>query len=114
VALKRRATLDDVTGVSLDRIASDGFEWVWMLGVGSAFAVADYVVYRDFGGPAALERFRKRLAERGIRLMLDFVPNHTAIDHAWARQHRGGPRPGAPQRIGRARVPAGHETKDPW
>jgi hypothetical protein len=54
---------------------------------GSPFAVTDYVVNRDFGGPAALEGFRKRLDGRGLRLMLDFVPNHTALDHPWAREH---------------------------
>jgi Alpha amylase, catalytic domain len=54
---------------------------------GSPFAVTDYVVNRDFGGPSALERLRKRLAGRGLGLMLDFVPNHTALDHPWAREH---------------------------
>ena len=54
---------------------------------GSPFAVREYVVNRDFGGPAALEGFRKRLGERGLRLMLDFVPNHTALDHPWVREH---------------------------
>ena len=54
---------------------------------GSPFAVTEYVVNRDFGGPRALEGFRKRLAERGIKLMLDFVPNHTALDHPWVRSH---------------------------
>ena len=54
---------------------------------GSPFAVSEYVVNRDFGGPRALERFRKRLAERGIKLVLDFVPNHTAIDHPWVHTH---------------------------
>jgi hypothetical protein len=53
---------------------------------GSPFAVRDYVVHRDLGGPRALERFRARLAERGVRLMLDFVPNHTALDHPWSRE----------------------------
>ena len=53
---------------------------------GSPFAIRDYVAHRDFGGSAALERFRQRLAKRGVRLMLDFVPNHTALDHAWARR----------------------------
>ena len=54
---------------------------------GSPFAVREYVVHRDFGGPGALERFRRRLAERGAKLMLDFVPNHTALDHPWVREH---------------------------
>jgi len=45
---------------------------------GSPFAIREYVVHRDFGGPGALARFRARLAARGIRLMLDFVPDHTA------------------------------------
>ena len=26
-------------------------------------------------------------AQRGLRLMLDFVPNHTAPDHPWVREH---------------------------
>jgi glycosidase len=54
---------------------------------GSPFAVREYVVHRDFGGPAALARLRQRLDKRGVRLMLDFVPNHTAPDHPWVRQH---------------------------
>jgi glycosidase len=120
-ALRRPATLDDVPDATLDRIARDGFEWVWLLGIwqtgeagreislhepqfraeyhellgeftdadvsGSPFAVQQYVVNREFGGPAALRRLRARLAERDLRLMLDFVPNHTAPDHPWVRQH---------------------------
>ena len=54
---------------------------------GSPFAVREYVVHRDFGGPEALARLRARLAARGVKLMLDFVPNHTALDHAWVREH---------------------------
>jgi len=52
---------------------------------GSCFAVADYRVHDDFGGNAALERLRQRLRSRGLRLILDFVPNHTAPDHPWVR-----------------------------
>jgi hypothetical protein len=54
---------------------------------GSPFAVQDYVVNREYGGPHALAELRKRLADRGVRLMLDFVPNHTALDHPWTREH---------------------------
>jgi hypothetical protein len=54
---------------------------------GSPFAVQGYTVHADFGGDDALARFRARLHHRGLRLMLDFVPNHTALDHPWAWQH---------------------------
>jgi glycosidase len=119
--LGRPATLDDVSDATLDGVAADGFDWIWLLGVwqtgpagrdvarttpelqheyrellpdfteadvgGSPFAVSDYVVDRDLGGRPALARLRARLAERGLRLMLDFVPNHTALDHPWVRTH---------------------------
>ncbi|HSA54588.1 MAG TPA: alpha-amylase family glycosyl hydrolase [Gemmatimonadaceae bacterium] len=120
-AIGRRATLDDVWDATLDEIARDGFDWIWLLGVwqtgeagrhvsrtqpewqheyrellpdftpddvsGSPFAVREYVVAQEFGGPRALDGLRQRLAERDVRLMLDFVPNHTALDHPWAREH---------------------------
>jgi hypothetical protein len=54
---------------------------------GSGFAIAAYEVDDALGGKAALAAFRGRLAARGIRLMLDFVPNHTALDHPWVRTH---------------------------
>jgi hypothetical protein len=54
---------------------------------GSGFAIAAYEVADALGGKAALAAFRARLAARGIRLMLDFVPNHTALDHPWVRAH---------------------------
>jgi glycosidase len=54
---------------------------------GSPFAVRAYTAHADFGGEAALARFRDRLRRRGVRLMLDFVPNHTALDHPWVWGH---------------------------
>jgi glycosidase len=54
---------------------------------GSGFAVADYKVNPDLGGPEALARLRVRLAQRGLFLMLDFVPNHMALDCAWLPEH---------------------------
>jgi hypothetical protein len=54
---------------------------------GSCFAVTGFTVHADLGGNAALERLRERLRRRGLRLMLDFVPNHTAPDHPWVAEH---------------------------
>ena len=52
--------------------------------IGSAYCVKDYRVDERLGGPDGLAQARRQLAERGMRLILDFVPNHVAADHAWA------------------------------
>ncbi len=54
---------------------------------GSGFAINGYTVHPTLGGDAALARLRDRLRDRGLRLMLDFVPNHTALDHPWVEDH---------------------------
>jgi glycosidase len=54
---------------------------------GSGFAITGYTVHPDLGGEAALARLRQRLRTRGLRLILDFVPNHTALDHPWVEDH---------------------------
>jgi hypothetical protein len=54
---------------------------------GSGFAIAGYTVDRRLGGDEALARLRERMRNRGLRLMLDFVPNHTALDHPWVEEH---------------------------
>lgn len=52
----------------------------------SPYAVAEYVVTDELGGNAALAEFRARLADVGLKLVLDFVPNHTGLDHPWLRE----------------------------
>jgi len=119
--LGRAATLDDIADAALDRLAEQGFDWVWFLSVwqtglagqqvsrhhsewrqefaatlpdlreediaGSGFAITGYTVHPALGGDAALARLRQRLRQRGLRLMLDFVPNHTGLDHPWVEEH---------------------------
>jgi glycosidase len=55
--------------------------------VGSPYCVRRYEVDKHFGGPEGLARARQELAKRNIRLILDFVPNHTAQDHPWVTAH---------------------------
>ena len=54
---------------------------------GSGFAITGYTVHNDLGEDAALARLRKRLKQRGLKLMLDFVPNHMGLDHPWVEDH---------------------------
>jgi hypothetical protein len=57
--------------------------------IGSAYCVRDYVVDARFGGPEALAVARERLAAKGLRLILDYVPNHVAPDHPWVTSRPG-------------------------
>jgi hypothetical protein len=54
---------------------------------GSPYAVQAYTVARSLGGGKALDGLRRKLERRGLGLVLDFVPNHTARDHRWVRTH---------------------------
>jgi glycosidase len=54
---------------------------------GSGFAITGYTVHQSLGGDAALARLRERLKQRGLALMLDFVPNHMGLGHPWIEDH---------------------------
>jgi glycosidase len=104
--------LTEVGDAVLDELARLGVTWLWLMGiwptgprsrgearvlapqydealpgwtdddlVGSPYAIAAYEV--GFGGDAALAALRARLSARGIRVLLDFVPNHVGLDHPW-------------------------------
>ena len=51
--------------------------------VGSPYSVYYYQVDKNIGGIDGLTRIRKRLAEKQIKLILDYVPNHVSIDSLW-------------------------------
>ncbi|MCW2512923.1 MAG: alpha amylase catalytic region [Mycobacterium sp.] len=55
--------------------------------VGSPYCVRRYEVDPHLGGRSALAAARSALADRGLSLILDFVPNHVAPDHPWTTSH---------------------------
>jgi hypothetical protein len=55
--------------------------------IGSAYCVRGYKVAGRFGGRKGLAAARAALAQRGVRLLVDFVPNHVAPDHPWLTDH---------------------------
>ncbi|MCK9219042.1 MAG: alpha-amylase family glycosyl hydrolase [Bacteroidales bacterium] len=54
--------------------------------IGSPYCVKRYMVDEHLGGTVGLSIFREKLASRGIKLILDFVPNHLAHDHPWVSE----------------------------
>jgi len=57
--------------------------------LGSPYAVHRYSVDPRFGGREGLAAFRSRLARRGMKLILDYVPNHVAVDNPWTTEAPG-------------------------
>ncbi len=85
----------------LDSLQSLGVTTVWLMPIhptgvegrkgdalGSPYAIRDYyAVNPDYG---TLEDFQSLVAathDRGMKLILDFVANHTAPDNAWTTEH---------------------------
>ncbi|MBV8115505.1 MAG: alpha-amylase, partial [Silvibacterium sp.] len=55
--------------------------------VGSPYCIHRYTVDPHFGGPEGLAAARRELSRRGMKLILDWVPNHVAPDHPWVADH---------------------------
>jgi Alpha amylase, catalytic domain len=85
-----RATLDDLSESDV---------------IGSAYSIHRYEVDSRFGGRDGLAAARRALADRGVRLLVDFVPNHVAPDHGWLVEHPEYFVQGTPDDV--ARDPAG-------
>ena len=71
----REAFLQHVTTVTPEDIAS------------SPYSIPSYTVNETLGGETELLTFREKLHACGIKLMLDFVPNHLALDNAFLPEH---------------------------
>ena len=79
ISLRNPGLLEDFKRALPDFVAEDN--------VGSPYCVRRYVVDDHLGGPQGLAMARAMLRERGLVLILDFVPNHVAPDHPWATDH---------------------------
>jgi len=79
VSMQNSGLLKDFRQVLPDFASADN--------VGSPYCIHRYVVDEHLGGPEGLAVARSMLRQRGIRLILDFVPNHIAPDHPWVGEH---------------------------
>jgi hypothetical protein len=55
--------------------------------IGSAYSIGAYVVDEGIGGREGLAHLRERFLDRGLQLILDYVPNHVGVDHPWINDH---------------------------
>ena len=55
--------------------------------VSSPYSIPSYTVNEALGGKDELLLFRDKLNRSGIKLMLDFVPNHLALDNEYLPEH---------------------------
>jgi hypothetical protein len=87
--------LDGVTA-HLGWIEELGIDCLWLTPIFTCHSYHGYdtvdmkSVDKRFGGDEALRRLVTAAHDRGIRVLLDFVPNHISHDHPWFRDAAGG------------------------
>lgn len=81
----RRLALADPNSPPLYTRALPG--WTQKDVIASPYSVAAYVPDSRIGTWNDVDLVRQKLHARGMALFLDFVGNHTALDHPWTREH---------------------------
>jgi glycosidase len=84
----------------LDRIQSSGANVIWLMPIhpigvvnrkgtlGSPYAARDYrAINPVYGNAADFRALVEAAHRRGMKLILDWVPDHTSPDHPWVKQH---------------------------
>lgn len=84
----------------LDRLQKLGVEILWIMPVqpigvekrkgelGSYYSISDYTaVNPNFGTVADFKNMVQEAHKRGMKVILDWVANHTAFDHHWTEEH---------------------------
>ncbi len=89
--------IGDLKGIldRVDYLSWLGIDAVWISPIYPSpmadfgYDVADYLdIDPLFGTLADFDRLVSALHQRGIRIILDFVPNHTSHEHAWFKEAR--------------------------
>lgn len=89
--------IGDIPGIieKLDYLDELGVDIVWINPVyesplaDAGYDISDYrAIHPQYGTMADWERLLESLHERGIRLIMDLVVNHTSDEHFWFRQAR--------------------------
>ncbi len=89
--------IGDLPGITarLDYLAELGVDAVWMSPIFPSpmadfgYDVADYTdIHPLFGTLADFDRLLAAAHDRGMKVMLDFVPNHTSDEHPWFVESR--------------------------
>ncbi|KAF0248573.1 MAG: glycosidase, partial [bacterium] len=97
---------NQITNEELQRLVDMGFDWLWLMGIwrtsvagktiaqqlapdfeASPYAIVDYQVNPDLGGEEALKDLVERAHKLGLKIMVDFVPNHMAPDSPLIDSH---------------------------
>jgi maltose alpha-D-glucosyltransferase/alpha-amylase len=93
--------IGDINGLThrLDHIAGLGVSCIWLMPFyptpnrDEGYDILDYYdVDRRLGTPGDFVNFTRECRERGIRIIIDLVVNHTSIDHPWFRAARLDPK----------------------
>jgi glycosidase len=84
----------------LDRLKEMGVQTLWFMPLnpiskldrkgtlGSYYAVSDYTAINpEFGSLADWKQLVQTIHDKGMKVIIDWVPNHTGADHRWIRDH---------------------------
>ena len=89
--------MGDLLGVyeKLDYIKSLGCDGIWFSpiypspGADCGYDIADYMdIAPEFGGMEAFKKVLEGAHERGMKILMDLVVNHTSDEHAWFQKSR--------------------------
>ena len=89
--------IGDLKGVieKLDYIKSLGVDVVWLNSIFESpnddmgYDISDYkAIMKDFGSMEDFDLMLKGLHERGIKLIMDLVANHTSDEYPWFQESR--------------------------